>query len=211
MMEQGISPADIAAVTGGSGRNDGDFGNSDAWVLIILFALIFGNGFGGYGNGGGNGLTQAELCNSTNFNNLQNAVGRLNDQMGNYVMNLNNGLCQNGYETLRNFNEVQGNVSAGFAGLTQQISQCCCDLQRGIDSVNYNSAMNTASINQTTVEQTQKILDAICGNRMADMQNQINQLNLANALQGVVRYPNGLTYNAGFSPFCNCGCGNGNI
>jgi len=41
---------------------------------------------------------------------------------------------------------------------------------------------------------------------MEAMQNRINQLELQNALQGVVRYPNGFTYNAGASPFCGCGC-----
>lgn len=46
-------------------------------------------------------------------------------------------------------------------------------------------------------EQTQKVLDTITGNRMADMQNQINQLQLSQALCGVVRYPNTFAYNAG--------------
>ena len=66
--------------------------------------------------------------------------------------------------------------------------------------------MNTASINANTTAVGQKILDAIMGNRMEDMQNRINQLELKNELQGVVRYPNGYTYNAGQSPFCGCGC-----
>ena len=66
--------------------------------------------------------------------------------------------------------------------------------------------MNTASINANTTAVGQKILDAIMGNRMEDMQNRINQLDLKNELQGVVRYPNGYTYNAGQSPFCGCGC-----
>lgn len=71
----------------------------------------------------------------------------------------------------------------------------------------YEAAMNTASINANTTAQTQKILDAIMGNRMADMQNQINQLQLQSAMCGVVRYPNATTYNAGTSPFCGgCGC-----
>ena len=67
--------------------------------------------------------------------------------------------------------------------------------------------MNTAAINATTVEQTQRILDAITGNRMADMQNQINQLELQNAVANVVRYPNSTAYSAGFNPFCNCNNG----
>jgi hypothetical protein len=35
---------------------------------------------------------------------------------------------------------------------------------------------------------------------MADMQNQINQLQLQQAMTGVVRYPNGWTYGAGPFP-----------
>ena len=59
----------------------------------------------------------------------------------------------------------------------------------------------------TVTEQTQKVLDAISGNRMADMQNQISQLQLQQALCGVVRYPQTFAYNAGPSPFCGgCGC-----
>ena len=65
--------------------------------------------------------------------------------------------------------------------------------------------MNTASINANTTEVGQKILDAITGNQMVAMQNRINQLELQNQLAGVVRYPNGWTYNAGTSPFCG-GC-----
>ena len=78
----------------------------------------------------------------------------------------------------------------------------------------YEAAMNTASINRTTETGVQKILDAITGNRMAEMQNQINALQLDRALAGVVRYPNGWTYNAGNNPFCannGCCCGGMNM
>ena len=39
----------------------------------------------------------------------------------------------------------------------------------------------------------------------ADLQNQINRLELAQAMSGVVKYPATMAYNAGTSPFCNCG------
>lgn len=213
---ENYSLADVAAATRGSGNGDnGGWGNGDAWVLIILFALIFGNGFwGGGNNGGGSGgsaVTESGLCNSMNFNNLENAVGRLADSQNAALMSLQNAFCQNGYETLQNFNNVNVGMLNGFNGVQSQIAQCCCDVQRGIDSVNYNGAINTNTVVQANNANTQKILDAICQNRQTDMQNQINQLQLQNALAGVVRYPNGYTYNAGASPFCNCGCGCGNI
>lgn len=78
--------------------------------------------------------------------------------------------------------------------------------------MNYNAAMNTAAINANTTAGVQKILDAITGNRMADMQNQINQLQLQAQLCGVVRYPLQTTFASPCNPFFgNCGCGSQNI
>lgn len=54
--------------------------------------------------------------------------------------------------------------------------------------------------NYNTTVQIQKVLDAIAGNRMADMQNQINQLQLQNAMTGVMRFPNAWTFNGGVFP-----------
>lgn len=55
---------------------------------------------------------------------------------------------------------------------------------------------------------SQKILDAIAQNKIEALQGKVAQLELANQLGNVVRYPNAWTYNAGPSPFCGCnGCG----
>lgn len=79
-----------------------------------------------------------------------------------------------------------------------------CNTQQLIQQMNYEAAMRDAATNANIAAQGQKILDTISGNRMADMQNQINKLELQNALAGVIRYPNGFTYNAGNNPFCGC-------
>ena len=193
-MENGYSLGDLAAVTRSDNGGFSGMGSEGLWVFALLILLFGGGGFG-FGNRppvtNGTPVTEAGLCNAMNFNNLENAVGRLSDSLSSDYMGLQNGICNLGYETLRNFNTTQ-----------QQLAECCCTTQRGIDSVNYNGAINTASINANTTAQTQKILDAINGNRMADMQNQINQLQLQSAMCGVVRYPTTYAYNAGQSPFC---------
>lgn len=177
--------------------------------------MIFGwggNGFGGNRNAGEQPVTEAGLCNAMNFNDLANQVGRMNDQMQTQFMQTSQGLASVGYENLRNFAQTQDTIKDGNYSLSSQLANCCCTTQRGIDSVNYNGAINTAAIQQTVTEQTQKVLDTITGNRMADMQNQINQLQLSQAMCGVVRYPNTFAYNAGPSPFCGNGCcGTANI
>ena len=119
------------------------------------------------------------------------------------------------YDNINVMKDVQAAIS-GQIGEVKEMEQriigaqteCCCNTLRSLDGVNYNAAMNTAAINANVTAQTQKILDAITGNRMADMQNQINRLEMQNAMSGVVRYPNAWTYNAGQNPFCGCGCGN---
>ena len=110
------------------------------------------------------------------------------------------------------YNELQRDVAGlavGQGALMAKEQECCCNTLRAIDGVNYNNALNTASINAKTTEQTQKILDAIAENKIEALQAKIQSLELAQAMNGVVRYPNGWTYNAGTSPFCNGGCGCG--
>lgn len=196
-----LSVADIAAVTDrnyGNCNNGMGWGND--WVLIILFALIFGNGNGfGFGNRGGgeNVATQGDV--QRGFN-QQTTTSKLDE--------IAYGLANVGYETARQIDGVNTTMLTNFGELSRQIASCCCDIQRGIDAVNYNGAINTSNIIQAQERGTQKILDVICGNRMADMQNQINQLQLQAALCGVVRYPTATTF-AAQNPFLGCGCGCG--
>ena len=201
-MTDGVSLADIAAVTD---NKDGMFdcaGGGGMWIFALLILLLIGGGgfFGGNRNVNGEPVTEAGLCNAMNFNNLENSVGRLNDNLTNTYIGLQNGMCQMGYETLKNFGTTQN-----------QIAQCCCETQRAIDGVNYNGAINTAAINANTTAQTQKVLDAIQQNKIESLQAQVNQLQLQSAMCGVVRYPNATTYTSGVSPFwnqscCNTGC-----
>lgn len=200
-MDTGVSLADIAAVT--DKTNDGMFSGSGGgmWIFALLILLLIGGG-GFFGNRGpvtnGEPVTEAGLCNAMNFNNLENAVGRLSDSLQADYMGLQNGICNLGYETLRNFGATQN-----------QLAQCCCETQRAIDGVNYNAATNTAAINANTTAQTQRVLDAIQQNKIETLQSQISQLQLQSAMCGVIRYPNASTYSAGAGPFFNGCCGNG--
>ena len=187
-----MSLSDIAAVTK---DNDDYFGNGGMWIFALLILMMMGGGFWNRGNQP-EPVTEAGLCNAMNFNGLENSVGRLNDSLQNDYMGVQNGISNLGYETLRNFNETQN-----------RISDCCCITQRGIDGVNYNGAINTANINANTTAQTQKILDALSQNKIESLQAQVTQLQMQNAMCGVVRYPNATTYCSGSNPFGNCGCG----
>jgi hypothetical protein len=214
-MDNGYSLADISAATGGNGMFGNDMGCFWIFALLLLPGL-FGGGLWG-NRGQGETVTESALCNSMNFNNLENAVGRLGDQVNNAYMGLQNGMSQMGYATLQNFGQTQRDMCTGFSAVTgavnaaaAQAASCCCETNRNIDQLRYDGALNTAAVNANTTAQTQKILDAICTNRMADMQSRINQLELSQAMCGVVRYPNATTFNAG-NAFWNPGCCNGSV
>lgn len=197
----GLTASDVALMNRDNGAGWAD--SSFMWIFALLILA----------GGGGNGLfgggyrpqyaTQDFVQNGFNFNDLQ-AQNR----------DIMNGISAAAAQEVEVAKDIENRLQAEIgqvAMMAQQNQanqqQCCCNILRAIDGVNYNNAMNTASINANTTEQTQKILDAITGNRMADMQNQINQLQLQQAVAGVVRYPSQFSYNAGPSPFCGgCGC-----
>ena len=93
-----------------------------------------------------------------------------------------------------------GNVETALTALGGQSQECCCNILRAVDGVNYNGAINTAAINANTTAQVQKILDAITANRFAEMQGQINALQLQAATSNVLRFPNSWTFTGGVFP-----------
>lgn len=173
--------------------NDGNgWGGGALWV-IVLFLIMFGNGWNR--NTNGQPVTESGLCDAMNFNNLENAVGRLSDKEDLHMMQLSQGLSSVGYENLRNFSQTQDAVKDGNYALSRQVADCCCTTQRGIDAVNANIDAKFAALEKTQLEQT-----------IAAQQNQINQLNLQAQLCGVVRYPNSTAYTAGANPFYGQPC-----
>ena len=202
MGENGLSAADIAAINGGENGWGGMI-----WLFAIL--ALMGGGFGG--GWGGNGNLQQDVNRGFDNQNLQaqtrdilaavNAGTAQSVAATNQTFHDNLSAMQSLYnETVRDI----GGLAVGQANLLAKQNECCCAQLRAIDNLNYDAAMRDANTNANFVAQTQKILDAIQGNRMADMQNQINELQLQQALNGVVRYPQGFMYNAGSNPFCGC-------
>lgn len=197
--------------TGGSpiymgGGDCGGFGGSGSWVWAFLIFALLGFGGGNWGNRGGtlNAATTGDVQRGFDTNEITRKLD-----------GLTNGLCDGFYaqntNLLNGFASANNSVANEVRAIQTQMANCCCETNRNIDSVKFDLANYNAQINANTTAQTQKVLDAISQNRFEAMQNRINQLELNNALCGVVRYPNGMTYNAGTSPFCNCGngCSNG--
>ena len=217
-MESGnLSASDVALLSGREGYGDIWGGNSMMWIFALL--ILAGGGFGGWGGnnfanaiGYDNLATQAQVDRGFDTQNMmanqRETLAAVNAGTAQAVAATNQTFHDNLMAMQNLYNETSRDIAAlgvGQANLLAKQNECCCATLRAIDGVNYNNAMNTAAINENTTAQVQKILDAITGNRMADMQNQINQLQLQQAVAGVVRYPLATTYTSGANPFCACG------
>ena len=207
MGENGLTASDVALL-----NNDGMGGGWGGMIWLFAILALMGGGFGnGWGGNNGNAI-QADVNRGFDNQNLQ-------AQTRDILAAVTAGTAQSVAATNQVYHDITGYVgdkymelqrdvaglAVGQANMIANQNQCCCSTQQLINQINYEAAMRDAATNANIVAQNQRVLDAITENKMDAMQNRINQLELQNQLAGVVRYPNGWTYNAGNSPFCG-GC-----
>lgn len=197
------SLSDLRAAVGGENGGFG-FGSGGLLIVVILFLffVMFGGGFGRQGEFGtyATAASQQEILFGQQF-------GQINDRL----TNIGNGICNLGYEMQGNIGQLGKEMALAQNGtnmtimqtgngIQAQLAECCCNTQRAIDSVNANLEAKFAALEKSQLEQ-----------RIAEQSARIASLEMDNRMYGVVRYPNGYTYNAGMSPFCGGGCGCGNV
>ena len=195
------SLSDLATATRGAEDYNG-FGGG-AWWIIVLFLFAFsGMGWGGRpGNGNAEPVTEAGLCNAMNFNNLENAVGRLSDMTQQQTATISNGICDLGYKVTSDISSLGRDVALGQKDIMQQLC-------KGFGEQKYDQAMGVAAINRNIDDKFAALEKSQLEQRIAEQQARINQLELAQQMYGVVRYPNSYAYSAGQSPFCGGCCQN---
>lgn len=180
MQNSGIVPT-MPINSGGFG-----FGGDGIWALLI-FAMIFNNGFG-FGNNGYNNLATQDYVSSEftqqainngfeNVNsNLANGFGRINDNLCDVrqaVYNTGAGIsnqvlenryagqlsaCQTQRDILTQTNELNTNLLTSNLQAQAKMDECCCNLRA------------------QGIENTQKILDVLNQNTIDDLRSQVNDL-----------------------------------
>lgn len=191
MTENGYTLSDLATAT------NGGFGGNNEFIWIFALLILFGGGFGGWNNRQGEFGQYATAAS-------QNEVlsGQKFDALSRQINQVGNGLCSSTYA-------LNNSILGEGRAIQTQLAQCCCDNQRNVDSVRFDMANYACQINQNIDNKFAALEKAQLEQTIQAQANQINQLNLAQQMCGVVRYPNAWTYNAGVSPFCgNNGCCN---
>lgn len=212
-MENGITPV---MNVGGYGCNDGFGMNSFGGIfgLLVLLGILNGGGNGFFGNGSGNAnAIQADVNRGFDNQNLQaqtrDILGALNTRAAEGIAAINQvfhdivGYVGDKYMELQR--DVAG-LAVGQANILAKQNECCCQQLRAIDGVNFQAEKNKAEIKEAILLDGQKTRDLFNADKFERMQNRINQLELAQAMSGVVRYPMTTTYTSGSNPFCNNNC-----
>lgn len=158
-------------------------GFNDGWWILLL--LLCGWGNNGWNNGAGN-FTNYELGRVATTNDvasgfstsalmsnqremqlaLTNGFADVNATVNAVGNNINQGICNLGY-----------NVQNGFNQVSHQISDCCCQTQRAIDGVNYNLAKSTCDIIQAGDRNTQRLIDFMTTQEVQALRDKLQAAN----------------------------------
>lgn len=218
---------------GGYGYNDGFGGNNFAW-FIILFALLGG---GGWNNQRGI-ATQSDVYAANDMQDIksnQRQIMTIGNNLGNGIADatfslsrdinqsaclLDKSIMQGNYAVEKSVTDARYVLADGIGQNRFAAQQGFNGVDKNIDAVRYENAMNTCKITTTDTENTQKILDKLNSMEFNAMKNENENLRMqladarliannqviANTVAPCPR-PAYIVPN----PYCNCnnGCGCG--
>lgn len=228
-MENGMSVADVAALSGGGGF--GGWGNGfEGLIYLAVIASMFGGNFG-WGNNGNfrnaigyeNVATSNEVQRGFDNQNLQaqtrDILSAVNDGTAQAVAATN----QAKYDNIKVMKDVQmalasqiSDVRAMEQNILGNQNECCCStkmliaetgsgIQSAIAQAKYENAMGLAGLEQ-------RLTSKMDQNTIQTLRDQVDALRDQVNMSGVLRFPNSWSYGAGpFPPIFGGCCGNNNV
>lgn len=201
----------------GSGGAGGFGGNSFMWIFGLLILMSMFNG--GFGNnnfanaiGYENLATSNEVQRGFDNQNLQaqtrDILSAVNAGTAQAVQATNQTFHDTLAATQNFYNELARDVAGLAVGQANQLAksnECCCETKMLIQQT---SADNALAMSQMEARLSAK-MDA---NEIQNLRDQVGQLQLAQATNGMLRFPNSWSYGAGpFPPIFGGCCGQQNI
>ena len=162
----------IAGQGDGNSNRGGMFGG-DGWWAIIIFALIFGWGRGGFGgndgNGNGGGVVDGYVLTS-DFANIERKIDAVNNGVcdGFYAMNTGmlNGFAGVTQAVTSGFSAAelarcnqQAALMAQLNAMQMQNQNCCCENRQAIAQVRYDMATQACDTRNTIQNVARDITD----------------------------------------------------
>ncbi len=199
---EGLSAADVAAVTNGNGGFGNGWGGDGAWWLLVLFLFAFNGNWGNNGGfGGNNGYVVSDVQRGFDQNAIMSGLSGIQSSISNGFVDTATALCNGFAQAEISANARQMADMNQMFGLQSQLSQCCCENRLATADLKYTIAMENCADRQALSDGVrdiitnqnngiQRILDTMCqdkidakNERIADLERQLTMANLA-ASQG---------------------------
>lgn len=196
-MDSNLSAADILAMT----KN----GDNDAWnnpFIYLVWLALLGNG-GILGGGGRDAALQGTVTRSELFE------GFNNQEVNSQLHGITNGICDGFYTT-------NSSLKDGFYGIQSALAEnrfasqnCCCETNRNIDALRYESTQNTCSIINAIHAEGEATRALINANIMQELRDKLEAKNqeLQTANFQLSQQAQTASLLAGIRPYLNNQCG----
>ena len=187
-------------------------GGSGFWIFgLILLFMIFGGG-GMFGNNAAAALGYENLATSAEVQRGFDAQNSLANERE-ILSAVNAGTAQAVAATNQSYHDIVGALDnryselqrdvAGVAMQAQQAianqNECCCSTKMLIQQTASDNALQMAQMEA-------RINSKLDQNEITALRDQVQQLQLAQATNGMLRFPNSWTYGAGYFPPVFGGC-----
>lgn len=172
MYENGLTPADIKALMGGSGNGNGSFlGGGDfleAIIALAVLAMFTGNGNGGIFGGGNRGEdVRAAVDQQTLIGKLDGITSGISDA----TYALSNAVTGGFHSAEVARCQEQAAIMAQLNAMMAADAKCCCEtqrlLERGFADTNYNMATQACETRSLIQNATRDITDNANANSRA--------------------------------------------
>ena len=161
MEQTGISLGDAMNLCN---RGDYGYGNNAIWnnpFMYLMWASMFGNGFGGW-NRNGNGMLGAEV-EAAKSDIIRNTQAVSDSQtLSQQVRGISNGLADLGFALNNTIKDTGNGVAKAVNDVGAGMAMGFCNTNHNIDNVKYENAKNTTEIINNATSNTQRILDKMC-------------------------------------------------
>lgn len=169
---EGITPV-MNVGTPAATNSDGWGGGCGAWLMwvIVIFAMMGGGGWGGFGNR--SGLTQAEMQAGFNHQDEMGQLRGVSYGLADSTFSLNTTMLQ-GQAGLEK-TVMQGNYSLGSQLAENRFAQqqCCCETNRNIDSVRAENYRNTCELKTALHEEAEKTRGMMMASQIQDLRDRL--------------------------------------
>jgi hypothetical protein len=159
-MNEGLTASDVLALT----RNDENEMWNNPFIYLVWLAVLGGGGLFG-------GNRTAELQNAVTRSDL--FEGFNNQDVNGQLRGITNGICDGFYA-------VNNGMKDGFYGIQGALAEnrfaaqnCCCETNRNIDAVRYESAQNTCAITNAIHAEGEATRALINANTMQDLRDKL--------------------------------------